>query len=895
MHIHHQPLPASHRRRPSNFPPAIIQGSLEGKEPPWSPATEESRVAYATARTKQLLRGRGVRLPVPHRTSSRPDRGIELFLAAPRGFLLPLGKLAKIAKSRSIEEFEEEEEDLRREPMNSTVASEDSRCITALLRDWWFLSGVHTKRTKVSTSELETKNQVNEEQTQSFHRSSRRSSFGFLFQKIDTIASFPKQSGTNGAHQDPLRRMESASSGKAFDRRSSDRSSTPGNRFPSRNARCDAFYASVEPLSVRRALHNAAGPDPDTDSAPNSRGAPRKASGPSRGERPGTVAGPSEPFYTVPRGLGVSRKEILRRRCDKDADESKQVDRRWHRPAEASSEKDPGERARTLPSMCRRTRAEPTKAAEGLKKVSRQDILRRRASVDVSSRRSPANERSEGRSSGFSRNPSRWGREEERRESRSACGFLVVAAGPQDVPRGLAPRPSTLPKIVHASRSMTEDWSPSRLVRDSIKREAPVHGRIRRRKISLPAGTVTLRGSAVNTLTRYSNSRTPTLRGEERAVDVDFPKTTAQHSDSLYNSKSLPEEESRPKSTIYAKVTRKISKSQEGKSEDNDPSARIELGTASRAVSRRKIIENAKQASGSSSFDRRTPRQHFLATLTEPRKKIGSQREKQAAAKGSIDKFASLDRGSAHQRMESSSPAFDCGTLTRFSSHRRECAINREEAFLQSCDRRKVLPRVSRIDRRDAVSDCSLARSREGARYRSKSQSRLMERFRAEVQDPNARLSTTLPSYVKNSRKSSLSSGIPTRIEARIVERQRKSSRETVASSKQSKERSNHVKKSASSHVRAHSDANSARSNSPATTSSIFGFCTGKRKVHSSSSAAAKAEVSSYPPWNIKTGELVWFDPGVGHVLPGEVLEYHRAANVLSVQAVIAGKVCTLR
>jgi len=35
----------------------------------------------------------------------------------------------------------------------------------------------------------------------------------------------------------------------------------------------------------------------------------------------------------------------------------------------------------------------------------------------------------------------------------------------------------------------------------------------------------------------------------------------------------------------------------------------------------------------------------------------------------------------------------------------------------------------------------------------------------------------------------------------------------------------------------------------------------------------------------------VWFDPGVGHVLPGEVLEYHRAANVLSVQAVIAGKV----
>jgi len=37
--------------------------------------------------------------------------------------------------------------------------------------------------------------------------------------------------------------------------------------------------------------------------------------------------------------------------------------------------------------------------------------------------------------------------------------------------------------------------------------------------------------------------------------------------------------------------------------------------------------------------------------------------------------------------------------------------------------------------------------------------------------------------------------------------------------------------------------------------------------------------------------DLVWFDPGVGHVLPGEVLEFHRAAQVLTVQAVIGGKV----
>jgi hypothetical protein len=35
----------------------------------------------------------------------------------------------------------------------------------------------------------------------------------------------------------------------------------------------------------------------------------------------------------------------------------------------------------------------------------------------------------------------------------------------------------------------------------------------------------------------------------------------------------------------------------------------------------------------------------------------------------------------------------------------------------------------------------------------------------------------------------------------------------------------------------------------------------------------------------------VWFDPGVSQVLPGEVLEFHRAAQVLTVQALIGGKV----
>lgn len=37
-------------------------------------------------------------------------------------------------------------------------------------------------------------------------------------------------------------------------------------------------------------------------------------------------------------------------------------------------------------------------------------------------------------------------------------------------------------------------------------------------------------------------------------------------------------------------------------------------------------------------------------------------------------------------------------------------------------------------------------------------------------------------------------------------------------------------------------------------------------------------------------GDLVWFDPGLGHPIPGEIQEVHRAAQVIVVQALIKGK-----
>ena len=32
-------------------------------------------------------------------------------------------------------------------------------------------------------------------------------------------------------------------------------------------------------------------------------------------------------------------------------------------------------------------------------------------------------------------------------------------------------------------------------------------------------------------------------------------------------------------------------------------------------------------------------------------------------------------------------------------------------------------------------------------------------------------------------------------------------------------------------------------------------------------------------------GDLVWFDPGIGYVLPGEVLEFHQQAQVRSISS----------
>ncbi|CAD1476340.1 unnamed protein product [Heterotrigona itama] len=676
---------------------------------------------------------------------------------------------------------------------------------------------------------------------------------------------------------DAARNMESAvACNKQAERRRSTRSSTSRNRFSSRNMRSDAFYAGVEPLSVRRALHNSAGPDPHTNSAPNSSGSTERVK-----RQPLTSARPTtaqehvrrELFYTIPRDVAVSRREILRR-CSKEKEARPSSE--WRLVVSDNLDEEQRERPRTLPSIARRSRREATSkgaavshsGVQGYRKVSRQDILCRRASVDASvvgiSRGrgagvSPGQEEriesSEAKGAAFARSSAGrprnvprpgnrwpgWGREDER-ESRSVCDFLAVTSKLQDITRGLVPRPSTLPKIIHhASRSARiggDDWNNPRLAKDAVRKEPPVYGRIRRRKTSLPSNG----GSVVslNTLTRTGYPKPGSIRIRERAVDVEFRTTTRHLRDPVpdtpyYYSATLPlvaDMRTNPqRGAIYAKVSRRTSKSRQNTEnkvqvtrDDSVDGIEGETSTGRRTMSRKRIIENTRDSYGGGG----------------------------GSIKIQSDGFQSEGRG----KRESNETSGVESNRTRESD-------------------KSGASEESGGDRRDFRS--------KDATQTSRSKPARVENFRSTQREIGtaARSATTLPSCVKSSRKYSME-GTPGPIDC-----PRKLPKETSVSSRRGKERSNYVKKSARSHVRAYSDANSGRSNSPVATSSIFGFCTGKRKVQSSSKVEC---ASTCPTWSVETGELVWFDPGVGHVLPGEVLEYHRAANVLSVQAVIAGK-----
>lgn len=550
------------------------------------------------------------------------------------------------------------------------------------------------------------------------------------------------------------------------------RSSTSRSHFSPRSS--EAFYASAEPLSGRggRALHNASGgggPDPDSNSAPDSCAAPEAARSSrqyrtsvrqdSPKDRRAAAIGDREPFHTVPRGLAISRREILRRRCGKDEEEAPPLE----------PKKEQLERPRTLPTIGRRSRQEAEHASSLLKRVSRQDILRRRASAEAKLKADPAKLPSNFQSSG------RWAKEE------------------RDLPR-----PSTLPKILHASRtsSRLDDYAAPR-TREPAGREAPIYGRIRRRKMSLPTGATSLRDSATSlgTLTRFSKTKT----GGERAAEAS--KAVRHLRD------PVPDPPSRPKyvsdvsgdDIIYAKVARKVPR-QASSQDHEEKQESVDLKT----VSRRRIISNVNHTD---SFERRTHQDRDQDVVQVKRDAI-------LVSKADFERVRNF-KVRKNDSENTSAPA-------RVSS-----SESRKDSKTDSWSSRNRCPRT----------DFTSTNERQ-VRCRSKSQSGLL------MESPKAAVRpTTLPSYVKIGRKTS------TGPSTKDANEQRRTSN-AGSLTKQTKERTNYVKKTATrvpTHVRAFSDANSVRSCSPATSSSIFGFCTGKRKVQPSSVSR------SSPSWNLST------------------------------------------
>lgn len=554
------------------------------------------------------------------------------------------------------------------------------------------------------------------------------------------------------------------------------RSSTPRSHFSRHSS--EAFYASVEPLSGSggRALHNGngAGPDPDSPySAPDSCGVPAEARSIRQqyrtSARPSQDASERELYYTLPRNLTVSRKEILRRRSVKDEAE------RHLGPAEREQPRRPT----TLPSIGRRARlqeADTERASSLLKKVSRQDILRRRASIETSPQL-----RDVARTS-FT--------DLQNRSSRSAKEDRDLS------------RPSTLPKTLHASRTPRLEEYVSSRTRETAGREAPIYGRIRRRKMSLPTGAATLRdpASSSNTLTRFSRTRTSGEHAE----------TTTKVIRHLRDPVSDPLDRSRYSGDaggedIYAKVARKVTRQVTSQSrEEKQPEPSID-----RTMSRRRIISNANQMD-------------------------------------SLERRMHQDRDQDVVRIRHDAILVSKTDMERLRNFKAEKTdVEKASGRIDSTDystRRDTRTDSSWLSRDKCLRKDSTWTNERQARCRPKSQSSLLTQGHTESVKTTMR-PTTLPSYVKLGRKTSTGSA------ARDADEQKRASNSGLLT-KQSKERSNYVRKTATRipiHVRALSDANSARSNSPETSSSIFGFCTGKRKVQ------ASPMTRSFPSWNLKT------------------------------------------
>lgn len=539
--------------------------------------------------------------------------------------------------------------------------------------------------------------------------------------------------------------------------------------------------ASGEPLSPRRGLHNCSGPNtsavitnlPRVIPIPNSvkkqdevstasRQTVKRFSNPETFRSTDVISETCRRHQILERtGEGVLRRsQTLQPHLKKSEDDNKCL-----RTCYGDT------RSSTLPAVGRNSKQIIGKYCSNFletRRVSRQDILNRRTSfeaprtpiqvairrksssllepsgrVNISERKDETRQidRSNKPSFAYLKNATRntgKGREGSlgrRTGARSVADFLPVSSRFQDITRGLVPiKSSTLPKIVHTGKRVDVDDSGWYTLRgqkkESANREAPIYGRIRRRKYSVPA-------VSRESFFRRSAKSLRALADNPNANDH-------------YNEKIRPDcNKISPKVMNRSSSSKSIFQQIKPDLEESELKTQFEKETKSRIIKRERLKSE----------------QDYETT------NHGRESSKRGVNESEIEVIPTVRKTSD------------------------------TESYISTCHNIK--------------SNAKDSRNRQEPRNGFK----------------NMVTSTTLPVYIKRVRKTSscTSSSIPLRVPSRTLENRQSIETKFIRSkSKLVKDRIKCIKKLRLSSL---NDISNTRSLSPAPSSSIFGFCTGRRRV----------------------------------------------------------------
>ena len=519
------------------------------------------------------------------------------------------------------------------------------------------------------------------------------------------------------------------------------------------------------------------------------------------------------PQPILPQGHPISRKEIIRR-CSKSEEDSVtkyngSLRSGWRRPSEKQensrsdlSQDSSFRRPTTLPSIRKRLSNESTGYP---RRVSRQEIIKRRSGPDdlhegSQRRKSYSGIDSEFREhprtpfvkniSGFSRSRILARSREIHKnsgaeDSRSVCEFGNSEVGT------LLPRPSTLPKITHSGKSSryNEDRSLARSNMELGKKEAGIYGRIRRRKASLP----------------------------NVSHDQDVPRTTSRDQDV-----------SRRSSGRYGDMRKQVSGSRDSISTSEISFQRKTYRSIRDPVNDpvyrpRSLLDLEEvERKGGVIYRRAASSRNFQGHEDGRESRVDNERR-------NPDDVCTVHRTMSRRRIISNVEVRDSKTVKKKKARNFLEPENEDEVYSHtlpgtSYDLERIKRRRSLIGKNNNPPKGNL-KTENPDRFRwSKSIIGDLESRTSFCEFPSDRgdesVSRTLPTYVKKSRNSFIPLRIDTKSHSSIT-------------LKLTKERTNQVRKSVGSHARTFSDANSARSNSPGMSTSIFAFCTGKRKITS--------------------------------------------------------------